>query len=74
MSNTAMPRPPHRKPATIADRVREWFAQFPGQCFCLVCVVRDLGLERTMVARAMKRLGETTLGSQYKAKCSLLGS
>ena len=56
-----------------ADRVREWFAPLPGRPFCTDCIVLESGVERRIVVRQTKRMGETTLGSKYKARCSLCG-
>jgi hypothetical protein len=73
MTGTAPNRFLLRKRTTVADRVREWFAQFPGQCFCVECVVKETGLEKILAARGTKRICETGLGSQYRAKCSFCG-
>jgi hypothetical protein len=62
------------KRKTNADRVQEWFARFPGKCFCSDCVIKEIGdVDKAIVATTTSRIVGNRLGARYRARCSLCG-
>ena len=59
---------------TVAGRVKDWFGQFSGRCFCDACVAKATASDLSNVSNTTNRMGGQWGYSRYRGRCSICNS